>query len=157
MTWWSRQAEHGSLFPIGWQVSLQIFIFTQPMKHLETWWEMANGSPVPFRFFLKCLHYFLRIALKVSKTLWTFPKWTPMSNRHWLKGLKKPVGASCPKYDVCVYCALCSRVKQEFLSTCVQIRPCRRFKVTCREQKKIYEIIIIFPRPMKENMYFILV
>jgi hypothetical protein len=53
----------------------------------ETSGNAPSGSPLLFEHFPKHIRYFVKVAEKVSNTLWTFPKESPIPFRYFLNGL----------------------------------------------------------------------
>jgi hypothetical protein len=48
-----------------------------------------SGSPLLFGHFPKCIRYLVKVAEKVSNTLWAFPKESPIPFRYFSNGLHK--------------------------------------------------------------------
>ncbi len=44
----------------------------------DTLGNVPSGSPLLFGHFPKCIHYSVKVAEKVSNTIWAFPKKSPI-------------------------------------------------------------------------------
>jgi hypothetical protein len=77
------------LLPIGW----------------NTLGNAPNRSPLLFGHFPKCARYSVKVAEKVSNTLWAFPKELPIPFRYLSNGLHKLLDTFSSEFPLkqCVY------------------------------------------------------